>query len=352
MSVTPRLGSRRAQRTSRGQLVRRAAGLDHGRRGRGKVRDALTLAMDRHSGATLSELARDVAAPTSSVQAALGRLVEDGLVRADGGRYALAVEETFHLGVLYLAASGLGRTAALRVLLRADPSVELGVLDESTAQLHLGFPPFVEPRRAADLITRLRELFPNLRHIEYELERYRGRTIEAAERNRKLRATLRTGRLLKGELAKAFPLPGPGKGRQLRRPHPSLRPVSRRARQALARRYHLAELSLFGSAVRGDFRPESDVDVLVRFQRGVRPSLEALAGLKLDLEGHFGRRVDVVATTSLDAAMRRRVEVDKVRLYGRGEPERLAPAPSEALRGAGTARVGGRRPGVVRRSRT
>src|SRR3990172_2475331 len=106
MYITSRQGIRRPDRNPRGRSARRTV--------RGEVRDALMLAMDRDAGATLSELAGDVAAPTSSVQAALGRLVDEGLVRADGGRYALTVDETFRLGVLYLAASRLGRATALR----------------------------------------------------------------------------------------------------------------------------------------------------------------------------------------------------------------------------------------------
>jgi uncharacterized protein len=42
---------------------------------------------------------------------------------------------------------------------------------------------------------------------------------------------------------------------------------------AVCRRYNVKELSLFGSAVRGEMRPESDVDIIVEFEPGVRVGL-------------------------------------------------------------------------------
>ena len=50
----------------------------------------------------------------------------------------------------------------------------------------------------------------------------------------------------------------------------------------MARAHQLASLHLSGSAVRTDFRPDSDVDVLVRHREGVRPSLDSLIGLEHD----------------------------------------------------------------------
>ena len=44
------------------------------------------------------------------------------------------------------------------------------------------------------------------------------------------------------------------------------------------RRHHIRKLSLFGSVLRDDFRPESDVDVLVEFEPGARPRERTLPG--------------------------------------------------------------------------
>jgi predicted nucleotidyltransferase len=58
------------------------------------------------------------------------------------------------------------------------------------------------------------------------------------------------------------------------------------------RRHHVARLSLFGSVLRADFTPESDVDVLVEFQAGQTPGLEFFA-MADELSRIIGRRVDL-----------------------------------------------------------
>ena len=60
------------------------------------------------------------------------------------------------------------------------------------------------------------------------------------------------------------------------------------------RRWKISELSLFGSALRDDFRPDSDVDVLVSFTPGVSWRFDDYLAMKEELEGLFGRAVDLV----------------------------------------------------------
>ena len=73
------------------------------------------------------------------------------------------------------------------------------------------------------------------------------------------------------------------------------------------RRHHVRKLSLFGSVLRDDFRPDSDVDVLVEFEPG-RP-----VGLRIiDIEEELskmlgGRRVDIVSEKYLNRRLRNRV---------------------------------------------
>ena len=67
---------------------------------------------------------------------------------------------------------------------------------------------------------------------------------------------------------------------------------------ALCRRHGVIELSVFGSVLRDDFGPDSDVDVLVTFAPGVRPPWGG-AALTLELEGLLGRKVDVGRRESL-----------------------------------------------------
>jgi len=56
------------------------------------------------------------------------------------------------------------------------------------------------------------------------------------------------------------------------------------------RRHHMTRLALFGSVLREDFGPDSDVDVLVEFEPGHVPGLIRLAGMELELSGLLGRR--------------------------------------------------------------
>ncbi|HXU25243.1 MAG TPA: nucleotidyltransferase family protein [Tepidiformaceae bacterium] len=58
------------------------------------------------------------------------------------------------------------------------------------------------------------------------------------------------------------------------------------------KRNHIRKLSLFGSVLRDDFTPESDIDVLVEFEEGSRPGL-AFFTMDTELALIFGRRVDL-----------------------------------------------------------
>ena len=67
----------------------------------------------------------------------------------------------------------------------------------------------------------------------------------------------------------------------------------------LCRRYQVRELAVFGSAARGEMRPESDIDLLVDFLPEAEISLLEHAGLMLDLSELLGRKVDLVSKRAL-----------------------------------------------------
>jgi len=73
----------------------------------------------------------------------------------------------------------------------------------------------------------------------------------------------------------------------------------------LCRRYGVAELALFGSVLRDDFRADSDVDVLISFGPEAHPSLLELVELREDLKDLFGREVDLVERAGLRNPFRR-----------------------------------------------
>ncbi len=63
---------------------------------------------------------------------------------------------------------------------------------------------------------------------------------------------------------------------------------------AFCRRWSIAELAIFGSALRDDFRPDSDIDLLVTFSPDARPSLMDLGRAEEELSRLIGRPVDLV----------------------------------------------------------
>jgi uncharacterized protein len=72
----------------------------------------------------------------------------------------------------------------------------------------------------------------------------------------------------------------------------------------LCRRYQVRELSVFGSAARGEMRPDSDIDLLVEFLPGAQIDLVDYAGLMLDLSKLVGRKVDLVSKKGLKPLIR------------------------------------------------
>jgi predicted nucleotidyltransferase len=93
--------------------------------------------------------------------------------------------------------------------------------------------------------------------------------------------------------------------------------VPRADLQALARRHHIRRLVLFGSAARGELRPDSDIDLLVEFETGEAPSLGGMVKLQDAFTTLFGgRKVDVATPSVLNNPYRRRaIEKDMEELY-------------------------------------
>ncbi len=69
--------------------------------------------------------------------------------------------------------------------------------------------------------------------------------------------------------------------------------IPRDAIAEFCRRNHIRRMALFGSVLRDDFAPESDVDVLVEFEPSVRIGYIGLAGLEIGLGEILGRKADL-----------------------------------------------------------
>jgi uncharacterized protein len=73
------------------------------------------------------------------------------------------------------------------------------------------------------------------------------------------------------------------------------------------RRNGIKRLSLFGSVLRDDFRPNSDVDVLIEFVHGRSAGLLAMARMERELSELFGRKVDLRTPAELSSYFREEV---------------------------------------------
>jgi predicted nucleotidyltransferase len=84
--------------------------------------------------------------------------------------------------------------------------------------------------------------------------------------------------------------------------------VDREALSNLCRRHHIRRLSLFGSALTGTIRTDSDVDLLVEFEPGARPTLLTMARIERELSPLLnGRKVDLRTANDLSRYFREEV---------------------------------------------
>jgi predicted nucleotidyltransferase len=84
----------------------------------------------------------------------------------------------------------------------------------------------------------------------------------------------------------------------------------RRFLPELRAQFRVRRLALFGSTARDEARDDSDLDVLVDFETG--PTFDSFMGLKLFLEDHLGRKVDLVTPAALKPRLRPVVEREAV----------------------------------------
>jgi predicted nucleotidyltransferase len=94
--------------------------------------------------------------------------------------------------------------------------------------------------------------------------------------------------------------------------------IDRRGLADFCQRHHIRRLPLFGSVVRDDFRPESDVDVLVEYEPGCAPGWEVI-----DMEEELGQllgghKIDLVNRKYLNHRLRDRILASEVLQYEDG----------------------------------
>ena len=83
----------------------------------------------------------------------------------------------------------------------------------------------------------------------------------------------------------------------------------------ICRRYRVKELSVFGSAARGELRPDSDIDLLVDFLPDARPGLLGLSAMARELSALVGRHVDLAVKPALKPLIRTEVLAEAQPIY-------------------------------------
>ena len=91
-------------------------------------------------------------------------------------------------------------------------------------------------------------------------------------------------------------------------------PINRAKIAEFCRKHHIRRLAFFGSVLRDDFRPDSDVDVLVEFEPEHVPGL-AFFAMEAELSEILGRRVDLNTPNFLSPYFRAQVEAEAEAQY-------------------------------------
>jgi predicted nucleotidyltransferase/DNA-binding transcriptional ArsR family regulator len=265
--------------------------------------------------APLAELGRVLGATPSSVQRALEILMADDIVTAIGKgrsrRYALNQESPLLDPVERLGDALIGPWEQLKLTGCANPAVELiGVTSTDVLVVLMKRSRAMDQSRAARAVKRLAaEIERQARFLHHEDLR-RPRPL-----NDQIRAALASGLVLVGDLDLSVPDRAHhrrGSATPLGRLNPAVRLPSARTIETLKRRHQVRGLRVFGSAVRSDFRPDSDIDIAVELSPTVQRSPGALESLEQDLERRLGRDVDLVLEHSLHPAVRRLIDHEAV----------------------------------------
>ena len=80
--------------------------------------------------------------------------------------------------------------------------------------------------------------------------------------------------------------------------------MDRRKIAEFCRRHRIRKMSLFGSVLRDDFGPDSDVDVLVEFEPGATVGFLRLAAMEIELSEMLGRKADLRTPAELSRYFR------------------------------------------------
>jgi predicted nucleotidyltransferase len=265
---------------------------------------------------SLTDLAHSVENGPSAAQRALEILTQDGIAERSGNdgrpRYRLATTSAA-VHIAGLARAEVSPDEALAISARANPAIEFlarsagNVVVVFAANSRAG-----DEARAARFIDRIAtDLGSQVDYLDHDDARRKLLDVPV------LRTKVSGMQILYGSLDRSFPdrsRHAVRRGARLGRPHPALKLPSRHALRTLGRRHRLVSLKLFGSAVRSDFRSDSDVDALIRFRPGVRPTVRSMASLEADLERMFQRDVEITREEILAPETKAQIDREAVPL--------------------------------------
>jgi predicted nucleotidyltransferase len=276
---------------------------------------ALIALSQRPHGARPSEVAAILEIPFSSAERALRVVEDDGLVEQQDRLVALAADARTRAAVRFALAL-VTPIEALAVLARANLAVEFAGTDEQGSVLVIRR--FAQPADEALLHAALSDLGALRGELRVEVldkSALRERLLDdRTPRDRALGMLI-----LAGSVDRSFPdrtQHGNEDASPLRRLHDGVTVPSGRRLRALARRHGLRRMVAFGSATRTDFRPDSDLDLLVEPIPGRRLGLRQRAALVADAETLFARDVDLVASDEVRPGLAARIARDGVVLHG------------------------------------
>ena len=94
--------------------------------------------------------------------------------------------------------------------------------------------------------------------------------------------------------------------------------ASREEITAFCERWQVTQLDVFGSALREDFGPDSDIDLLVSFEDSARHTLFDMVRMEEELKKIFGREVDLVSRRGIERSpnyIRRKAILESAELF-------------------------------------
>jgi predicted nucleotidyltransferase len=275
---------------------------------------ALLLLSQHEGGMRTFEVAAALEISYTGAEKALDILTADGLATVSERRCE-RVDSPRTREAIRFALAFLPPAVAIAALARGNESVEFAGVDDQGALIV--FRRFADPAgegRIRDAVATLCDLAPDVRIEFVRKETLRDQLLSSVT-PRKRAAGMR---ILAGTIDRTFPdrTPrAPAVTRPLGRLHDAVPAISARQLRGLAREYGLRRILAFGSATRSDFRPDSDVDLLVEPLPGRRLDIDERVSLMATAERLFGRDVDLVTAPVRRTSLAERIGHDAVVLY-------------------------------------